>query len=98
MMKTMGMVLALGLVGCSTTGAVNGSIAQGSASLARQCGTVQVLINTASRYAKKPKVVKALAAAEAARSAFCMAPPTDEQTAILTLGTVILSVQAALQS
>jgi hypothetical protein len=89
-------ILILPLLFLSACASAN--IAQTSAQLERQCSTVAVVISTAQRYAHKPKVLRALAAAEAARSAFCLAPPTDQATAVLTLGTVILNVKMALKS
>jgi hypothetical protein len=91
-------LLALALSACSNTAAFDGKIASASAKIAQQCGTVAALIATASQFSAKPKVQRALAAAESARAAFCAAPPADTTSAVLTLGSVILTVQAALKA
>jgi hypothetical protein len=90
--------VAVSLAGCMSPIRMDDQIAQTSAKLAQQCGTVAALIQTAAQFSAKPKVQRALMAAESARAAFCAAPPTDTTTAVLTLGSVILTVQAALKA
>jgi len=91
-------LLALAVSACANMGALDTKIATGSAALTQQCGSLQVAISTAQAFARKPRVKQALDAAERARAAFCAHPPANTQEAVLTIGSIILSVQSALKA
>lgn len=99
---------ALALAGCQTVSttppvaavpasAVDVKIAQVSKELADQCALLKTGIILARAFVDKERVQKTLVVAEAARSEFCAAPPTDVVSAIQTVAAMALAVNRALK-
>lgn len=101
-------VLALTLAACQTkapapvpapgASATDQKIAELSTKLAKQCNTVAVAIALGAAFNTNPKLDKAITTAEAARKAFCAAPPSDINTAIATLADMAQAIADASRS
>jgi hypothetical protein len=76
---------------------VDEKIAMVSAELAKQCTLLAVGLMTAKSFVEDEKGLKAIDAAEEARKEFCLAPPTDVNTAILTVAKMAIAVNESLK-
>jgi hypothetical protein len=76
---------------------VDDKIAAVSAELAKQCMLLAIGLMTAKSFVTDEKGIKAIDAAEEARKEFCLAPPTDLNTAILTVAKMAIAVNASLK-
>lgn len=97
------LVAGLALAGCQVKPSpvatvpqapVDAKIAAVSQELAQYCATAQmgIVLVRALNLSNKPEVRKSLAAAEAARAAFCASPPTDTVTAIGVMAAIATDV------
>lgn len=99
-------VLGLALTACQTMkppvdpapSPTDQKIAELSTRLAKQCNTVAVAIALGAAFNTNPKLDKAITTAEAARKAFCAAPPSDINTAIATLADMAQAIADASRS
>ena len=105
------LTMALLLAGCQTTttavttdpalpppsAPIDKKIANISEELAKQCALLATGIVLAQTFIDKPEVKKQLKVAEAARAAFCAAPPTDVNTAISTVAAMAIAINLSLR-
>lgn len=96
--------LSLALSSCVSQGGgsvvvattVDAKIAAASEKLAKECTLLAIAIESGRLFTNSAKVQRALDVAEAGRATFCASPPTNVNSAIVTVANMAVAVNVAL--